>query len=87
MNGVGRRSIMADGSLMNIMAGYGYQVMNGRLPGFAGAQAVIIMDGRHWAHSLASMSISLSAVIIHHQTTGVLLTGNTLLHRAYMIIA
>src|SRR5215831_1979103 len=52
--GAGRPFIMGAGSLIPCMAGYGCPAMNGRLPGFHGARAVMFTVGPLYIRALTS---------------------------------
>ncbi len=52
--GDGRLSIMAVGITINIMAGSGYQIMNGALHGSPGEELRVIMAGLRWNQVLVS---------------------------------
>ena len=48
MIGAGLRSTTADGFMTHGMAGFGFLIMNGDLPGWYGEVEMIIMDGLQW---------------------------------------
>lgn len=53
--GVGPLSITAGGFMILFTDGYGYRVINGRLPGSVGAMVTVFTDGRRSGLSLSSV--------------------------------
>ena len=53
-NGAGPHFIMVDGTMIIIMAGSGYLILNGDLHGLTGEELMVIMAGHQWSRESVS---------------------------------